>query len=302
MQPLSFSRFTARLLYIGCVFLMFAAMPGQADTSSEELHMIAQQATQGDPDAQLLYGLAYLEGRYQLKSDPAKAAYWLLRAAREKQAYAEMEVGKLYMEGKGVTKDPEQAVYWWRKAANQDLPEAQYRLGKAYLEGMGVAKNPAKAVHWLTKAAENGNHDAEYELGKMYHEGYAVAQDKVLAQDWLSRAARSGHTKSINYLAVLKNLFKFTTLDYQQSAEVLIKKAQDGDPQAQYELGLRYESGAWDVNKDDKKALYWLTKAAHNGNHHAMAALAHIYELGQLGIEKDPKQADYWSKQSEKYR
>jgi len=279
---------------------MFAAAPlaVPAQEPPQELKMIAHEAVEGDPNAQLLYGMAYLEGRYHMTPDAKKAFYWLLRAARDGQPYAQMEVGKLYTAGKGVPKDAEHAVYWWRKAARADMPEAQYLLGKARLEGNGVKKDPSRAVHWLTKAAENGNHDAEYLLGKMYHEGYAVAQDEELAQDWLSRAAAHGHSDAINLLAVVKDVLKYTTMVYQQSADVLIGKAQKGDPLAQYELGLRYESGAWDVNKDNEKALYWLTKAAKNGNHHAMAALAHIYARGELGVEKDQKEADYWAGQS----
>jgi hypothetical protein len=290
--------FVRTLVLAGTFLLSTLAVAAPAQEPPQELKMVAHEAVEGDPNAQLLYGLAYLEGRYQLTPDAGKAAYWLLRAARDGQSYAQMEIGKLYVEGKGVDKDPAQATYWWRKAARADVPEAQYLLGKARLDGFGGEKDPARAVHWLTKAAENGNHDAEFLLGKMYKEGYAVAQDVELAQDWLSQAAAAGHSEAINLLAVIRNMLKYTTMVYQQSADVLTKTAKQGDPQAQYELGLRYESGAWDVNKDDKQALYWLTKAAGNGNHHAMAALAHVYERGELGVAKDPKQASEWAQRS----
>jgi TPR repeat protein len=275
-----------------------ASPPATAQEPPQELKMIAHQAVEGDAGAQLLYGLAYLEGRYHLQPDAKKAAYWLLRAARDGQPYAQMEMGKLYAAGTGVDKDPGHAVYWWRKAARAGNPEAQYRLGKARLEGFGVDKNPARAVHWLTKAGENGNADAQYLLGKMYHDGYAVAQDNELARDWLSRAAARGHSDAINLLAVVNDVLKYTTMVYQQSADVLKQKAAEGDPLAQYELGLRYESGAWDVTKDNKKALHWLSEAAKNGNRHAMAALAHIYARGELGVKRDPQKAKYWQEKS----
>jgi TPR repeat protein len=286
------------ILAFGCLALIAGAGPALAQEPPRELEMIAHEAVEGDANAQLLYGLAYLEGRYKIKPDAKKAAYWLLRAARDGQPYAEMVTGNLYAEGKGVTKNPQQAVYWWRLSARAGIPAAQYKLGKARLEGAGVTKDPARAVHWLTKAAENGDHDAEFLLGKMYYEGYAVAQDKELGKDWLSRAAAHGHSDAINFLGVIEGMVKYTTMVYQQSADVLKQKAAAGDPQAQYELGLRYESGAWDVVKDDKQALHWLTEAANNGNHHAMATLAHIYARGELGVKPDPKQAAYWRDKS----
>jgi len=281
--------------------MFLAAAPLQAGKVPQELKMIAHQAEQGDPNAQLLYGLSYLDGRYQLQTNPQKAAYWLLRAARDDQFYAALVIGKLLAQGRGVAINPQHAVYWWRKAAKGDIPEAQYRLGKAYLEGFGVKEDPEKSMHWMTMAAENGNHEAEYELGKMYHEGYATEKDSMLAQDWLSRAARSGNSTAINFLAVINKVLQYTTLVYQQSARVLEEKANHSDSTAQYELGLRYESGAWDVRKNDKHALYWLTLAANNGNLHAMTSLIDIYSRGGLGIKKNPQQVLYWDNRVKKH-
>jgi len=288
------------------VFLVAAQLQAgsapQAGSTQQELKMIAHEATQGDSDAQLLYGLTYLEGRYQLQPDPRKAAYWLLRAARDGQHYAALEMGKLLAQGKGVKRNPEHAVYWWRKAAEDGIPEAQYRLGKAYFDGFGIKENPDKSIYWMTMAAKNGNHEAEYELGRMYHQGYATEKNNILARDWLSRAARSGNFSAINFLAGINQAVKYTTLVYQQSAEILEEKARNGDSTAQYELGLRYESGAWAVIKNDKKALHWLTQAANNGNLQAMISLADIYSRGGLGVEKNPGQVVYWTKMAKKHQ
>lgn len=279
---------------IGAALLYTAAPLLHAQHPPQSLQIIQHEAMDGDEGAQLLYGLAYLEGRSGLKPDPEKAVYWLRRAARAKHPYAQLVLGRLYAEGKGVKKDPEHAVYWWRQAAQADLPAAQYELGKARLEGFGTDKNPVRAVHWLTKAAENGNDDAQYLLGRMYHEGMGVAQDAELARDWLSRAAAHGHGEAINLLGIVDQARQLTTMVYQQSADVLHERAEAGDPHAQYELGLRYESGAWDVVKDEQKALQWLTKAAQNGNVQAMRTLAHVYDRGELGVQADPEAAAAW--------
>jgi TPR repeat protein len=283
-----------RLVILG-VSIMASANPVWAgDQQALELTMIAQHAAQGDAGAQLLYGLAYLEGRYQLKPDPQKAVYWLQRAARAEQPYAQLMMGNLYAEGKGVDREPAHAVYWWKKSALAGNPESQFNLGKACLDGQGVGKDATQAVHWLIKSAEQGNNDAKYLLGKMYYEGYSVPEDKALGKDWLAQAAAQGHSAAINLLGVAEDIAEYTTMVYQQSAEVLQEKAAGGDAQAEYELGLRYESGAWDVTRDDKQALHWLSKAAADGNRHAMATLSHVYERGLLGVPADPAQAAAW--------
>lgn len=267
-----------------------------------ELQMIADEARGGEPGAQLLYGLAYLEGRDGLTPDAKQATYWLRRAARNDNPYAQLVLGTCYAEGKGVDKDPEQAVRWWRQSSRNDNPQAQYLLGKAILEGTGAPKNPARAIDWLSQSAEQGNKDAQYLIGKMYYEGYAVAQDKKLAKDWLSRAAAQGHSHAINLLARFKDALDLTTMVYQHSPEVLKAMANKGDPQAQYELGLRYESGAWDVQQDNDKALAWITRAAQAGNHIAMKTLADIYRHGDLGLAADPARAAEWDRKAKTFR
>ena len=286
-------------LALCCLVLAVGIGPvWSADGSPVELQMIEHEALDGDSGAQLLYGLAYLNGRDGLKPDAKKAVYWLRRSARTGNNYARLTLGSCYAEGRGVEKDPQQAVQWWRKAAEKDNPKAQYLLGKAYLEGVGIGKNPEQAIDWITRSAGQGDKDAQYLLGKMYYEGYNVPYEKETARNWLSRAAEQAHSGAINLLAVLNGMVKTTTKVYQQSAEVLVDKAEKGDPQAEYELGLRYESGAWDVNKDNKKALSWITKAANDGNRLAMKTLVNIYQHGDLGLQPDPAKAAEWEKRA----
>lgn len=283
-----------------CCLMMVLGMnlAWSAESIPAKLQMIEHEALDGSAGAQLLYGLAYLEGRYGLTPDAAKAVYWLRRAARIGNPYAQLMLGNCYADGTGVAKDPQQAVRWWRKAGDNNNAQAQYLMGKAHLEGIGVRKDSVRAINWLTSSARQGNKDAQYLIGKMYHEGYVVTQDKVIAEDWLSRAAEQGHSDAINLVAAIKGMLDITTRAYQQSSEVLIDKAQQGDSQAEYELGLRYESGAWDVNQDNKQALIWISRAANAGNHVAMKTLADIYQNGDLGLRADPAKAAEWEKKA----
>lgn len=263
-----------------------------------EQRMIAEEAQSGDPGAELLYGLSLLEGRYGLKPNAQEGLRWIRRAAEGGNPYAALKLGNAYAEGVGLARDDAKAVEWWRRAAQENNVEAKYRLGKAYLEGKGVPQDDGKAAEWLKQAASEGNVHAQYLLGRMYHEGYAVAQDQELAKDWLSRAATQGHSEAINLLHVVNSFIKSITMVSAESYEALHEKAEQGDPHAQYELGLRYENGALDVNRDPAKALKWLTRAASNGNLLAMHKLARVYARGELGVAKDPVKADYWRRRA----
>lgn len=280
------------------LLMLVSVAAWSAGENPAELPMIVHEARDGDPNAALLYGLAWLEGRYGLKADAGKAVRWLRQAAHAGNPYAESLLGNLYAEGRGVPADPSRAVHWWRAAAEAGNPQAEYRLGKAYLDGFGVKHDDRAAMDWLEKAADHGSADAQYLIGKMYHEGYVVAQDRQLARDWLSRAAASGHTSAINLLALIDTFLKTTTLTAQETYPALRERAEQGDPHAQYELGLLYENGAYDVNADPAKALGWFRRAAHNGNLLAMKKLARVYGQGLLGVAPDPDKAQAWLRRS----
>jgi TPR repeat protein len=81
---------------------------------------------------------------------------------------------------------------------------------------------------------------------------------------------------------------------YESSREQLKKRADRGDVEAQYQLAIRYETGAWGVRQHPDQALYWFNKAAESGYKPAMQSLADVYEKGLLGVKPDPKLAARW--------
>jgi TPR repeat protein len=269
---------------------------------ADELRMLENEAKGGQPEAELLYGLALLEGRDGLKPDPVGGYNWIRRAAHEGDIYSQYVLGNLYAEGRGTMVKTDRAIYWWRQAAKGNNRTAQYELGKAYLEGKMVKQDKTEAIHWLTAAAEQGSADAEYLIGKMYLEGDAVAQDKLLANDWLDRAARQGHSDALNLLRALAEAVNVTTMVERESSQELQARARSGDPQAEYELAMRYDTGAYDVERNEAKALEWLQAAANHGNRLAMQTLAHVYNQGEMGVKPDPEQGAYWQNRLQQRR
>ena len=72
----------------------------------------------------------------------------------------------------------------------------------------------------------------------------------------------------------------------------LVKKANEGSPVAQFQLGLAYQFGQR-VNKDPYEAIRWYRMAANSGEPGAQNNLAYLYETGPEGV-KDLAEATKW--------
>jgi TPR repeat protein len=83
-------------------------------------------------------------------------------------------------------------------AETSDHALAQYFIGRIYSDGRGVTKNPAEAAKWFRKAAEKGIQEAQFRLGGMYERGEGVPQDMEYAYGWYSVAAHLGNAKAIS--------------------------------------------------------------------------------------------------------
>jgi TPR repeat protein len=68
--------------------------------------------------------------------------------------------------------------------------------------------------------------------------------------------------------------------------------ANQGDPTAQFQIGLDYEKGL-DVQRDYKLALTWYRKAADQWSHSALYRLGYLYENG-LGVTASDSEARRW--------
>jgi TPR repeat protein len=138
----------------------------------------------------------------------AEAVKWYRKAAKQKHANAQCNLGCCYVHGEGVAKDSVEAVKWFRKAANQNYADAQYNLGVFYQDGEGVEKDYAEAGKWFRRAAEQGHRTAQESLGACYANGrVAIAiEDAVDAYKYVKIAEEKGFegaAKTVDLLSVL---------------------------------------------------------------------------------------------------
>lgn len=127
--------------------------------------------------------VAYSRGDYAV-------AFESLRVLAEQgDARAQVNLGYMYAQGRGVSQDYTETLRWFRQAAEQGHAEGQTRLGVMYDQGSGVPQDSTEALRWFRQAAQQGHAIAQYSLGFMYYLGRGASQDYVQAHKWFSLAA-----------------------------------------------------------------------------------------------------------------
>jgi len=129
--------------------------------------------------------------------DPA-----VLAKANAGDAAAQVAVGEIYAEGRGVSRDYKLAAEWYQKAAGKGDIGGELHLAALYRDGgKGFPRDIAQAAAWYRKAAEQGDVTAQGTLGTLYSMGQGVEQSYVEAYYWLDLAAAVNGPKQTQYAA-----------------------------------------------------------------------------------------------------
>ena len=251
----------------------------------------------------------------------AQAVSALRTKAESGEAEAQLELGKAYVKGNGVSQNNELAAKWFRKAAEQGNADAQDNLGVMYNAGDGVERDKLEALQWYRKAARQGHAQAMFHLGTAYYNGDAVQISDATAYAWFLLAKQAGDRNAedaINRVGadlkpdVIVEAFNEIATFYDKG-EVLQKNdteasrwwllaAQRGSQDAKLAIAGRFLSGRG-VAQDFVQAKYWCSEAAKpmegekNADNRATYCLGYLYENG-LGVEKNPKTAREWYERS----
>lgn len=151
--------------------------------------------------------------------------------------------------------------------------------------------NYGAAVKELNNLGEAGNISAQIMLGALYSKGGAVPRDDRIAAIWFGKAAEQGNAEAQYQLG---NLYENSNLpkDYKAAVSWYHKAAQQGSAKAQARLGFFYSKGIG-VPKNMNEALLWSGKAAFQGNADAQAWIGSIYESGD-GVPRNGNLARGW--------
>lgn len=127
------------------------------------------------------------------------------KKAKNGDANAMYEVGRMYERGRGTEQDLPKAVAWYEKAINSGQNDARAHLGVLYYEGTGVNRDVKKATELIVPAAKGGNPTAHFYLARMYEQGEGVSRDLNQAMLWYKKAADGGHYQAVAQLKALNN-------------------------------------------------------------------------------------------------
>ena len=153
--------------------------------------------------------------------------------------------------------------------------------------GSRQKKDATAAERCFREKAEAGDAAAQWWLGASYQYGVGAEKNHRQALHWYRLAARQGSQPAQNMLQALSGQARERQLEQQ-----LLEHAEQGDAQAQYEVGRRFWNGDG-VDQDHKQAADWFDRAARQGLAAAQCALGLCYERGD-GVEQDMWQAAAW--------
>ena len=187
-------------------------------------------------------------------------------------------------------KDYQRAYREWKASAEAGQAEAQFDLGVLYAQGLGVLRDLNEAASWYRKAADQGNAEAQFALGQMYARGWGVPRDLADAIRWFEMAdSVDSDGPPTDWLSVEGYGIQ---RDPEQAAYWYRQAADNGHPEAQYNLGRMYSSGQG-LKRDEEQAERWVSASASQGFAPAMADLGKRFAMGN-GAAKDDKRAYFW--------
>ena len=183
--------------------MAFEGMNGVAQDYGEARRWFEMAASWGHAEALSMLGLMALHG-YGETPDPAKGVELCRQAAERGYAKAETGMGRFCWDGGATAGRPGSPPWtWWRRAARQKDAEAQLWLGHALILGEGVARDAGAGLALVREAAEAGEAEAQAYLGTVLLEARAGPTDAQEAREWLAKAAGKGHAGARKRLAGL---------------------------------------------------------------------------------------------------
>ncbi len=134
-----------------------AAYAGEVVTAgAQSLPVTLKHAQAGSPMAQLVYGVAKLEGAHTGPS-VSEALFWLLRACHQGNAKAGLVLSHAFIQGKATPRNPSRALMYAEMAAELGSADGLYLLAHLLLGHAGIAEDQDRAVALLRTAASAGH-------------------------------------------------------------------------------------------------------------------------------------------------
>jgi len=162
---------------------------------------------------------------------------------------------------------------------------AQYELGLIYNE------QDEESISWLHESAEAGYVKSQLALGHYYFRLSRLSNFRERgflsgAERLFEKAAQAGDAEGQYHLAQL--YYYHRGKDVTEVWSLLESAANQGYPDAQYQLGKHYSNLFLEL-QDESKAIFWYQKAVDQGHLKAQVKMGNRYLLGSSVIKKNPE-------------
>lgn len=269
LEPDVMKRYLLTCLMLLCITPCMAN--DLAALSPSKIKSYETGAESGDSASQEALGVAYLFGRVNKAPDVENATYWLLKSAHQNNRNAAYLLGLISLEGLAGQVNYKDAAFWFKQAASRGHAEAQLQYGKMLLDGHATAVvGDESPDDWIKKAAVGGSRDAQVMYAKTILSKSSGAVDYQEVTYWLEKAAQQGHSGAQQSVGIA---YQTGTLgvpkDYEKAAYWLKKAVTQGQMSSAFNLGRLYQQGQG-VVKNLVYAHFLLNVAAGSG--HKMAA------------------------------
>ena len=180
-----------------------------------------------------------------------------------------------------------------QEQAEQGVVSSQFIVGKMYLQGKCISKDYHKARKWLEKAMAAGHTDASFYLGILYYDNNSPYKNYKEAFKLFKSVHEQGDVHATYYLGEAYLYGKGVKKNKKLAQRLLASAMRNKDPRAHYQIGNMYQKGVRTGRKNYRKAFGLYAQAALLGYKDAHFKLAEFYARG-LGVRRDRIKAYTW--------
>ncbi len=173
-------------------------------------------------------------------------------------------LGRLYRDGRGVTKDLNASAEWFSKASKTRASRSDAKwIRWEYVDVLWKLEDPEsdkRMFGYALPLAEKGLKEFSGRVARMYRDGRGTDKDLLKAAEWMRKAKNQGVKWAYNELFDI--LWEIDTPDTDaEMVSVALENAESGNGGAMGRLGRAYRDGRG-VTRDLTKAAEWMEKAA----------------------------------------
>jgi TPR repeat protein len=256
-------------------------------------HVMAQNLNQDEEDIDIYTEPLFSDETVSYEPIAAKdLEVEKLNALKNKDDAKMYAIGMMYRDGRNVDVDLTQAQEWFLKAARDGNVNAMIELARLFSldkEFTGVDKNQIEAQNWIQRAVDTGDAKALYIMGTMYEDGFPFGRSYEKSVEYYKQAAAKGVINAYVKLYIayqygkgvepnLETAIYWLRMIENNAPDGKIKKyANEMLSEAYFEIGYK--------EKDPVLKFKLFNLAWSKGNRYAIEAIGDMFQAG-IGVKQ----------------